>query len=173
MSALVASETGTLPILGKTWISNLRCQFLGTTGLRHPVRFCSMTRFAASAKLGMAAESRLWGWRTYSFLQVHQCEDAAAATHGRLVELAGEGRSPAAGLLRLVGRRTLTLTGWLVPDSDPSKVGFRADRGVHMGQWGACARKRPFDVHGHNSLTCGPRVGYGSLRRSAVLIGEF
>ena len=29
-SALVTSETGTLPILGKAWISRLRCQFLGT-----------------------------------------------------------------------------------------------------------------------------------------------
>ena len=58
MSALVTSETGTLPILGKTWISKLRYQFLGTAALRHPARFCSTTRLAASAKVGMPAERR-------------------------------------------------------------------------------------------------------------------
>ena len=57
-SALVTSETGTLPILGKTWISKLRYQFLGTAALRHPARFCSMTRLAVSAKVGMPAERR-------------------------------------------------------------------------------------------------------------------
>ena len=57
-SALVTSETGTLPILGKAWISRLGCQFLGTTALRHPARFCSITRRAASANVGMPTERR-------------------------------------------------------------------------------------------------------------------
>ena len=87
--------------------------------------------------------------------------------------LAGESRSPAAGLLRLVGRRTLTQTGWPEPDIDRRKVGFRADRGTHMGQRGACARKRPFDVRGHLSLTCYARCSCCPTRGSAVPIGAF
>ena len=39
-----------------------------------------------------------------------------------------------------------------------------------MGQRGEFARKRPFDVHGHFSLTCCARFGYGSPRGVAVLI---
>ena len=42
-----------------------------------------------------------------------------------------------------------------------------------MGQRGACAQERPFDVHGHFSLTCCARFGYASARGSAVPIGEF
>ena len=41
-----------------------------------------------------------------------------------------------------------------------------------MGQWGACARKRLFDVHGHFSLTCSVRFGYGSPRGVAAPHGE-
>ena len=42
-----------------------------------------------------------------------------------------------------------------------------------MGQRGACARKRLFDVHGHFSLTGSARFGYGSPRGVAVPNGEF
>ena len=42
-----------------------------------------------------------------------------------------------------------------------------------MGQRGACAQMRPFDVHGHFSLTCCPRFSYGSPSGLAVPIGEF
>ena len=41
-----------------------------------------------------------------------------------------------------------------------------------MGQWGACARKKPFDVHGNYPLTCCNRWCYGAPRGSAVSIGE-
>ncbi len=41
-----------------------------------------------------------------------------------------------------------------------------------MRQRGACAQKRPFDVHGDFSLTCCPRFSYGSARDLAVPIGE-
>ena len=41
-----------------------------------------------------------------------------------------------------------------------------------MGQRGACARKRPFDVHRLTSLTCSARFSYGSPSGSAVPIGE-
>ena len=37
-----------------------------------------------------------------------------------------------------------------------------------MGQRGACARKRLFDVHGRFSLTCSARFGYGSPRGVAA-----
>ena len=52
-------------------------------------------------------------------------------------------------------------------------LAFRADRRVHMGQRGACAQKRPFDVHGHFSLTCCARFGYESARALAIPIWEF
>ena len=42
-----------------------------------------------------------------------------------------------------------------------------------MGQRGACARKRLFDVHGHLSLTGSARFGYGSPRGVEVPNGEF
>ena len=42
-----------------------------------------------------------------------------------------------------------------------------------MGQRGACARKSPFDVHGHISLAYCTRRSCGSGRDSAVPIGEF
>ena len=42
-----------------------------------------------------------------------------------------------------------------------------------MGQRGACARKTPFDVHEHFSLTCCARFGYGSPHGLAVPIGKF
>ena len=41
-----------------------------------------------------------------------------------------------------------------------------------MGQWGVCARKRPFDVHGHFFLSRCPLCGYGFARGLAVPIGE-
>ena len=52
-SALVTSETGNAPMRGKAYRSKLRNQFLGVAEVRHPARFCSTTRFAASAKVGM------------------------------------------------------------------------------------------------------------------------
>ena len=48
------------------------------------------------------------------------------------------------------------------------KVALRAARGAHMGQEGACARKRSFDVHGHFSLTCCPCGSYASTHGSDV-----
>ena len=42
-----------------------------------------------------------------------------------------------------------------------------------MGQRGACARKRPFDVRGHLSLTGCARCSCCPTRGSAVPIGAF
>ena len=58
MSALVTSETGTRPMRGKAWSSRLRGQLFTCSALRQPARFCSNTRLAASAKVGMPAERR-------------------------------------------------------------------------------------------------------------------
>ena len=41
-----------------------------------------------------------------------------------------------------------------------------------MGQRGACARKRPFGVHGHFSPTCCARFSYGSPRGLHLPLGE-
>ncbi len=42
-----------------------------------------------------------------------------------------------------------------------------------MGQRGACARKRPYDVRGHFSLTCCDRFSYAYTRGFYVPIVDF
>ena len=57
-SALVTFETATSPMRGKAWISKVRNQFLACAALLHPARFCSTTRWAASANVGMPTNRR-------------------------------------------------------------------------------------------------------------------
>ena len=57
-SALVTSETAISPMRGKAYRSRLDIQSWACFGLRQPVRFCSTTFAAASAKLGMPRARR-------------------------------------------------------------------------------------------------------------------
>ena len=61
--------------------------------------------------------------------------------------LAGDSRSPAAGLFRLVGRRPSIQTGCPEPDLDRGNVGFRADRGE-------CTWDNGVHVHEGDASTC-------------------
>ena len=58
-SAVLTSETGRLPMRGKAYRSMLRIQFCACHRPRQPSRFCSSTRWAASAKVGTPWTRRL------------------------------------------------------------------------------------------------------------------
>ena len=58
MSALVTSDTGTFPTRGKAYRSKVNIQSRPCARLRHPALFCSTTRRAASANVGMPTERR-------------------------------------------------------------------------------------------------------------------
>ena len=57
-SALVTSETGSLPSRGKAKRSMLDSQSLPCLGLRQPGRICARTASAAAAKVGMLLRRR-------------------------------------------------------------------------------------------------------------------